>query len=256
MRAPALGFLGVGWIGRLRLESLVRAGAGEIKALADPSPEELGKAAKLVPEAKTADSLEALLEMDLDGIVIATPSALHAEQSVQALEAGRAVFCQKPLARTAAEAQGVVEAARRNDKRLAVDFSYRRVNGIPQIRQAIRAGELGRILALELTFHNAYGPDKPWFYDITQAGGGCLMDLGSHLVDLGLWLTDFPPVREIRSHLYARGEPLTKPVNQAEDFALAELELEGGTVVRLACSWHLAAGREAVIQMGIHGSQG
>src|SRR5205823_9344721 len=114
----------------------------------------------------------------LDGIVIATPSALHASQCLAALERGFAVFCQKPLGRNERETRAVVEAARRADRLLGVDFSYRTLGGAEAIRELIRSGSLGRIYAIDAVFHNAYGPDKAWFRDREQSGGGCVMDLG------------------------------------------------------------------------------
>ncbi|MBR7513789.1 Gfo/Idh/MocA family oxidoreductase, partial [Mycobacterium tuberculosis] len=80
-----------------------------------------------------------------DGIVIATPSALHAEQSIRALDAGAAVFCQKPLGRTAAEVRAVVDAARNADRLLGLDLSCRHTEAMRRIRALIQAGELGRI---------------------------------------------------------------------------------------------------------------
>src|SRR5690606_9981181 len=119
-----------------------------------------------------------------------------------------AVFCQKPLGRTAAEAAAAVAAARQADRLLAVDLSYRFTQGMQRIREQVRAGALGRVFAADLVFHNAYGPDKPWFYDPRLAGGGCVMDLGVHLVDLALWLLDFPDVERVESTLLAGGAPL------------------------------------------------
>jgi len=155
-------------------------------AIADPSPECAAEAAALAPGAEVVGDLDSMLALDLDGVVIATPSALHAEQSIQALERGAAVFCQKPLGRTAAEARAVVDAARAADRLLAVDLSYRFTKGMQRIREGVVSGELGRVYAVDLVFHNAYGPDKPWFYDPALSGGGCVMDLGVHLVDLAL----------------------------------------------------------------------
>src|SRR4051794_26117869 len=94
---PKLGFLGVGWIGRHRLEAVANAKAAEIAVIADPVEENIAAARLLAPDAVCADSLEELLEHELDGVVIATPSALHATQSIEALERGVPVFCQKPL---------------------------------------------------------------------------------------------------------------------------------------------------------------
>jgi predicted dehydrogenase len=193
------------------------------------------------------DELDELLELELDGVAIATPTALHAEQAVAALERGLAVFCQKPLGRNSAESARVVRAARQADRLLDVDLSYRHTAAARRVRDLVEAGELGDVFAADLTFHNAYGPDKAWFYDAELAGGGCLIDLGIHLVDLALWTLGWPRVVEARATL--RGEPV-------EQYAAAELRLETGALVRIACSWELHAGRDAVIEARFHGSEG
>jgi len=251
---PRLGFLGVGWIGRHRMEAMLATGAVEAAAIADPSGEMAAEALKLAPAATRVDGLEGLLAERLDGIVIATPSALHAEQSIRALEAGTAVFCQKPLGRTGSEARAVVDAARKADRLLAVDLSYRFTDGMRRIRALLDEGALGDVYAVDLVFHNAYGPDKGWFYDPALSGGGCVMDLGVHLVDLALWSLDFPQVERVSSDLLSGGRPLRE--GQVEDYAVANLTLDGGASVRLACSWRLPAGQEAVISAAFYGTEG
>ncbi|MFH5923577.1 Gfo/Idh/MocA family protein [Roseomonas xinghualingensis] len=253
---PRLGFLGVGWIGRHRMQAILATGAAEAAAICDPSPEMAAEAQKLAPGAKLVDSLEEMLSLGLDGVVIATPSAMHAAQSIQALTQGAAVFCQKPLGRTATEVRAVVAAARAADRLLEVDLSYRFTEGMRRIREAIRAGELGSPYAIDLVFHNAYGPDKPWFRDPALSGGGCVMDLGVHLVDLALWALDFPRVARVSGSLFAGGEPLAGRTDRVEDYAVATIELETGAVVRLACSWNLHAGCDAVIAADFHGTSG
>src|SRR5947209_7438799 len=109
---PKIGFAGTGWIGRARLEAMLESGIGEATAIFDPSAENAGRALDCATGARLARSFDELISMDLDGIVIATPSAMHAEQSIAALKRGCAVFCQKPLARTAQETRAVIEAAR------------------------------------------------------------------------------------------------------------------------------------------------
>ena len=255
-KRPRIGFLGVGWIGRHRMQAMLETGLVEAAAVADPSPEMMAEALKLAPDAEPASGLEALLAQDLDGVVIATPSALHAAQSIQALEAGVSVFCQKPLGRTEAEVRAVVEAARRADRLLAVDLSYRFTEGMQRIRDLIVAGELGEPFAADLVFHNAYGPDKPWFYDPALSGGGCVMDLGVHLVDLALWALDFPRVGRVSSSLVAGGAPLDGRTDTVEDYAVATLDLESGAVVRVACSWRLQAGCDADISAAFYGTGG
>lgn len=255
MTKPRIGFLGVGWIGRSRMEAILATGAVDAAAIVEPTPEMRDGALALAPHATVCADYDALLGLGLDGIVIATPSALHAAQSIRALEAGAAVFCQKPLGRDAAEAQAVVAAARAADRLLSVDFSYRYTAAMAAIAPLVRDGALGAVELVDLTFHNAYGPDKAWFYDKAQAGGGCVMDLGVHLVDLALWTLGWPAVERVSSQLYADGRPLAG-ADQVEDLAVATITLAGGTTVRLACSWRLHAGRDAVIEAAFYGRGG
>jgi predicted dehydrogenase len=253
---PRVGFLGVGWIGHHRMKAIADSGAVNLAAIADPSPAMIARATELAPHAKAVSTLDDLLDENLDGIVIATPTALHAEQATRALARGKAVFCQKPLGRAAAEVRAVIDAARSVNRLLEVDLSYRFTEAMRQIKQLVQSGELGRIYAVELTFHNAYGPDKPWFYEPALSGGGCVIDLGVHLVDLALWALDFPVVVRTSSRLFANGEPLSKGVQQAEDYAIATLDLESGTSVHLSCSWRLPAGQDAIISAAFYGTGG
>jgi predicted dehydrogenase len=101
---------------------------------------------------------------------------------------------------------------------------------------------VGEVYAVDLVFHNAYGPDKAWFRDPKLAGGGCVIDLGIHLLDLALWALR----RRHFEHVEARlvGGPV-------EHYATAQLD-----EVRLACSWNLHAGQDAVVEATFYGSDG
>lgn len=274
-RKPRLGFLGVGWIGRHRMQRIATSGLADIVAVADPSPECVRRALEIIPggpasvqiprsaqddaardDIVVGSTIDDLLGLDLDGVVIATPSAMHADQAVRALESGAAVFCQKPLARSADETRRVVNAARAANRLLGVDLSYRFTSGMQRIRQLVANGELGDVYAVNLVFHNAYGPDKPWFYDPALSGGGCIIDLGIHLVDLALWALDFPSARVAASRLFSRGRRLTDTVSAVEDFASVQLELSSGAAVQLACSWNAPAGCDAVIGATFYGTKG
>lgn len=250
---PRIGFLGVGWIGRHRMQAMIESGLIDVAAVADPSDDNRREAIALALDAGQADSLAALLDMGVDGVVIATPSALHAAQSIEALERGVSVFCQKPLGRSAEEVLAVVDAARVANALLGVDLSYRFTAGMQAIRERVHGGALGSVHGVDLVFHNAYGPDKPWFYDPALSGGGCMMDLGVHLVDLALWALGFPKVVAVDAAMFAKGALLTDRQTQVEDYAIATLRLDTGAVVRVACSWNLHAGQEAVISAEFHG---
>jgi predicted dehydrogenase len=246
---PRVGFLGVGWIGRSRMQALLRTGLVTAAGVADLDRALREAAAEGQP---AVESLDELLELDLDGVVIATPSALHAEEAVAALEHGVAVFCQKPLGRDAREAARVLDAARAADRLLGVDLSYRHTRAVEALRGV--TGELGDVYAADLSFHNAYGPDKPWFTDPALSGGGCLVDLGTHLVDLALWLTGSERATVQAATVRRGGRPIGD--GQVEDFAVVQLELDAGVTARLACSWFLPAGRDCVIECTLYGTEG
>jgi predicted dehydrogenase len=253
---PRLGFVGLGWIGLDRLQSLRQHDVAQIVALCDPAPDALARAAAAAPEAEPVPDVDHLLALELDGIVVATPSALHAAQSIAALERGLAVFCQKPLGRDAVEVRAVVEAAERADRLLGVDLSYRTTRAFEAIHAALSEGRIGTVWAVDLTFHNAWGPDKPWYRDRASSGGGCLVDLGIHLVDAALWALGFPEVAEVRGRRWAAGERLRADAEVNEDHARAELVLAQGPVVHVACSWWLPAGRPAEIGADFWGTTG
>lgn len=254
---PKLGFLGVGWIGRNRMEVIAKHGAGEVAYISDTAVQNADEALKSAPEAKQLHSLEAILHQpEVDGVVIATPSAFHAEQSTLSLEAGKAVFCQKPLGRNVEETKRVVEAARKQNKLLGVDLSYRFTEAMQEVYKVVQSGELGHIYAIELVFHNAYGPDKAWFYEQKLSGGGCVIDLGVHLVDLALWSMSFPKVKKVQSQLFAKGKPISMAEGKVEDYASASIELENNTHMQLSCSWNLPAGQEAIISATFYGTEG
>ena len=148
------GLDGIGW------RRSPRADWREIAAIADPVAGFADEARNLLPDADLVDSLDALLEVGVDGVVIATPSALHAEQAIAALERGVAVFCQKPLGRNEIETQRVIDAARAANLLLGVDLSYRHMAQANKICELIQSGELGEVYVVDLMFHNAYGPGQ------------------------------------------------------------------------------------------------
>lgn len=255
-RVPRLGFLGTGWIGRDRMEAIHRSGVAEVAMICDPDGEMASQAAASAPRAALANGYEEMLDAGLDGIVIATPSAMHAEQAIAALERGLAVFCQKPLGRTAAEVERVVAAARDADLLLGLDLSYRHTEAMRRIRERLASGGIGTVFAADLVFHNAYGPDRDWFYDLDRSGGGCIMDLGIHLVDLGLWALDFPAVEGVTARRFAKGRSLEPGEPVVEDYGIARIDLAGGAALNIACSWRLHAGTDARIEASFHGTGG
>ncbi len=263
-RRPRLGFVGLGWIGAMRLEAVAgrtgRSGA-EVVAICDVSPGRLESTARNYAGAACFQEYDEMLSraasLRLDGVVIATPNALHAPQALAARGQGLAVFCQPPLALDAGAARSLVGAARQAGRRLAVDDAYRFTEGARCLRELIAGGSLGRVFFLDAAFHNAYGPDKPWCFDPALSGGGALIDQGVPLIDLAFWLLGDPEVLAVDGSTFRASLDQDAPQGaMVEDFAAARIEVAGGAVISLAASWHAHAGQDCVIRSQVFGSAG
>ena len=255
-RKPRLGFVGLGWIGLNRMESVVKSGVAQVSGVQDVSHAAASEAWKLAPKAVLFTSFEELLQQELDGVVIATPNRFHAEQAIAALQRGMAVFCQKPLGRNACETKQIVEAAQDADCLLGVDLSYRSIPAMQTVSSLVQSGALGKVFAVDAKFHNAYGPDKPWFYDFSQSGGGCLLDLGVHLIDLALGPLGYPAVTRVEGTSFSNGRILPKASEQVEDYCVATIHTADETVINIGSSWNLQAGRAAEISVTFYGTEG
>jgi predicted dehydrogenase len=253
-KAPArLGFVGLGWIGLNRLKHAAERFPGSIHAFVELDEKNAQSVVTIAPKALRKHSFDELLDESITGLVIATPNSLHAEQAVKALERGIAVFCQKPLGRNAYEARHVVEAARTNDTLLAVDHSYRWLSSAGCLRDLVQSGSLGKIFSIDLVFHNAYGPEKQWFFDRSLSGGGCLIDLGIHLLDLLFWIMGQSDIANIGVSLFSDG--LAGDPSNVEDHAVVDLKFNNGCTVSLRCSWESNIGCGADIRVAFHGTK-
>ena len=237
------------------MEAILASDVVDVVGVADPDESARTAAHALVPDAVALSTFDEVMALEPAGVVLATPSAMHAAHCIRALEAGAAVFCQKPLGRHTSEVHAAINAARHANRLLSVDVSYRYTEGLRRTRDCVLEGGIGDVYAIDLTFHNAYGPDKPWFYDLAQSGGGCLLDLGTHLVDFLHWTIDNPVVRASGA-TYARGRRLQPEDPQVEDYAIGEIELASGAIARLACSWRVPAGCDARIDVSLFGTRG
>lgn len=236
---------------------LADSGLAEVGAICDLDPARLYDAcARLRHQPVICDAFEELLELPLDGVVIATPNWLHESQAAAALDRGLPVFSQKPLALTAAGTRCLLDLSRRHALPLGVDWSYRHLAGMSALRQRIADGEIGSITAAELSFHNAYGPDAAWYYELASGGGGCLLDLGCHLLDLCHWLLGARGPADVRARCFRNGVLLSLPPGEPEDFVMADVDYDSGQHVHLSCSWRAAVGRGAVIGCRIFGTDG
>ncbi len=198
------------------------------------------------------DYTELIARPDIDGVSICVPNNLHAPMTIAALEAGKHVLVEKPLATSVAEGQAMREAAARAGRVLMVVFNYRFRNDSQILKRYIEAGNLGEVYFAHAGWLRDQGIPvgaSGWFTDKSRSGGGCLIDLGVHMLDLTLWLMGNPRVLSVSASTYAalgprgrglfpgqrfRGEMANFDV---EDLVTAFLRLETGTTLVLEVSW-------------------
>lgn len=192
-----------------------------------------------IPRVHRADD-EVFAQDDLDGIVICTPSHLHEPQAIAALDSGKHVLVEKPLALDAAGAARVIDAAERGGRKLIVAMNNRYRPDTLALRPFAQGGELGEIfLARGAWLNRKTRVVRPtWRHRRRTAGGGAMMDLGVQTLDLCMWMIGFPSVHSVISHMHT-GEGM-----EVEDTAAMLLRLKNGAGVSLTVSWSLVAERD------------
>ena len=219
-----LGFAGLGWLGESLLKDLPRFPSLRVAAVQDVRADLVQRCAS---PWRGTDYSEMLAAPGVDAVVICTPNALHVPQAQLALQAGKHVLVQKPLALSGADAQATVDLAARTDRLLFVDYTYRFLETVGVLRDSLPTTPHH----VRAKFHNIYGPgqEKTWFFDPKLSGGGALVDLGVHLLDLAVWLLE--PSAISLEHVDLRGGP---PV---ETSALLRLGLDN-VPFDLEVSWN------------------
>src|SRR4028118_1736592 len=200
---------------------------------------------------------------DLDVVSIGAPNHLHAPIAIAALRGGRHVLCEKPLARTGVEAESIVRAAREGDRAVHIAFTQRERGDVQALKRHVEEGNLGRIYHAKATWmrRNGIPGMGGWFTSKEMAGGGPLIDLGVHMVDMALFLMGNPEVESVSCATYAelgpqgRGGWIGKGLMtgdrpyEVEDLATAFIRLSGGATLSLETGW--AVYRESSGDFGV-----
>lgn len=241
-QAFRIGLLGVGAIAQVvHLPILSELPRVRIQAVCDADRPKAAAIADRFGVPRVFDRDEEVFASDeVDGVVICSPSHLHESQSIAALEAGKHVLVEKPLALGPVAAERVVAAAERSETTLMVAMNNRYRPDAQALKPFARGGELGDIFLIKAGWLNRkMRVARPtWRHRRETAGGGALMDLGVQILDLVLWLLDYPRIERVVAQMHP-GERM-----DVEDTAVVQLEREGGGIISLETSWSLAAERD------------
>lgn len=183
---------------------------------------------------------EVFADPDLDAVVICTPSYLHHAQAIAALEGGKHVLVEKPLAINADDAAEALKVAEKTGKTLMVAMNNRYRPDIQALKPFASGGELGTLFLVRGAWLNRkVRMVRPtWRHRKQTAGGGAMMDLGVQTLDLALWFMDFPPAASVIAHMHP-GEGM-----EVEDTVAIIVRLQNGAAVSLSLSWSLVAERD------------
>lgn len=187
---------------------------------------------------------EMLTDQTIDAVIICTPNSLHAEMAVDALQHGKDVFCEKPMATSLADCRKMVTVAKQEGRRLMVDQNQRLAPAHQEAKELIDAGLIGKPLTFKTNFGHG-GPEtwsiaksnQTWFFDSKKSKYGAVFDLGIHKIDLMRYLLD-----EDFTSVYGKLATLDKrdanhQLITVDDNALGILEMANGVIGYLAASW-------------------
>jgi predicted dehydrogenase len=235
--------IGVG-MGKHHAECYQRCPQAELVALCDRDARRLAEVAGILGVERTFTEVEELFRMPgLQAVSVALPNFLHAPITIAALEAGLHVMCEKPLALNAREAEEMVATARRVGRRLMVHFNTRFNETSRLVKHAVEAGELGDLYFARTLWQRQRGIPGlgGWFTRKNLAGGGALIDLGVHRIDLALWLMGFPEVLSVSAATYSHlGRQMAARQGMSfdvDDLAAGFLRFDNGASMTFEISW-------------------
>lgn len=231
-----VGLIGVGAAAQVNhIPALMKVEGLELVALCDRDPEKAQRVAQKFGIPSAVGRIEDLLDQELDAVDICTPNFLHAPMAIAALEAGKHVMCERPLARSSEEAAAMVKAAKKADRHLMCAVQHRFRPDAQLLRKFVDKGDLGDIFLAKagwLRQKTEWDSDE-WRRTKRESGGGVVLDLGFQMLDLSLWVLGSHKVTSVTAsvHRTKKGE--------VEDSATAFFRLESGATLTLELSWGL-----------------
>lgn len=200
-----LGIVGAGKVAALHLDAAAALAGAEVVAICDVRPEAARRMAEGHGLRAYTDHAEMFAAGGLDGVVVTAPHALHAPITLDAAAAGLHVLVEKPMATTLADCRRMIEACDQHQVRLAVGHVMRFLPPTREAKRILASGRLGRPLVINERRTATYEPgSRPeWFFDPAVAGGGIVMNVGTHSIDKVQWLAD-SPVTRVLAHTVSR----------------------------------------------------
>lgn len=240
MNKVKMGLIGLGYIGKTHLRNCLNLKSVKLVAVSDTSKKALNLARRMGVKKTYSDYQQLLNDDSIEAVIIALPTHLHAACVKEAANAGKDIFLEKPLARNAAEGKDILSTARKNGIKLMVGYPLRFSSPFQALKEKIQTGELGEAQIAYATnigsgpfFHRAESgiprPVPSWWFKKELTGGGALIDLGSHMINLVRWY--FGEVSNVKSYMGYRFNL------DFEDHATCILKFQSGQIAIVNAGW-------------------
>ena len=234
MEKTRIGIVGLGTVAQtIHLPILTRFPDVEVVAVCDADRAKAQFVADKFKIRRYYNNFEKMLaiEQDLDGIDVCTPTMWHKEMAIAALEEKNNVLVEKPLARTAREAEEIAEAAKKSHQSIMVGMNNRFRPDSMILKSFIEDKALGKLFYTKAGWFKKLNSESAWLTQKTQSGGGVVLDLGIVMFDLAYWMMGYPEVREVSATNYYHH---TKDV---EDSSIISIKMKNGATLTIEASW-------------------
>jgi len=250
MEKTRVAVIGLGSVAQLvHLPNLLKIKNAVVTAVAEINKNRLHSVAdKYDIKRRYTDYTQLLSNDDTDAVIISTPTHLHKQMAIDSLNAGKDVLVEKPLARNSNEGIEILECAKKNNKKLMVGMNLRYRPDSMLIRSLIDAGEIGDPFYIKCGWIRKQSSSEKWFSKREEAGGGVILDLAINLVDLALWLADYPKAVSISTKNYHHHS------RNLEDTSVSFIRCENLTI-SLEASWSMAEEKDT-FYTNVYGTKG
>jgi len=240
MKNVKLGIIGLGYIGQVHLRHSLKLANVEVAAVADVSPKALERAKSFGVKKAYNDYADLLKDPEVDAVLISLPTHLHLKCAQQAAEAKKDIFLEKPIAVTTIEAKEIISVAQKNSVKLMLGYPLRFNKAFGKIKDDLENGLIGDVENAHATyissgpfFHRAEGyspvPVPDWWFNTQYTGGGVLIDLGCHVINLMRWF--FGEIVDIKAYFGHRFKM------DFEDSAMCLAKFSSGSVAVINVGW-------------------
>ncbi len=242
MEKTKIGVIGLGGIAQLvHLPIISKLKNASILAVAELNKTRLNAIAdKFNIEKRFTDYKQMLALEDLEAIIIATPTHTHLEIATDCIKAGKDVLIEKPIARNYEETKKINDIAAKTGSKVMVGTNLRFRPDAMLLKSLINSGELGEIYYIRCSWLRKQSSKQKWFIRKNESGGGAIIDLGLSLLDLAIWLIDYPPIKSVTVQKFNH---FTKTV---EDSAVGLIRLNNSFVINFEISWSLHSEKDSL----------